>query len=102
MDEGGYEMTQTEKMPQTDLNYTKSKNHELGSNTSKDLIDNCDIDRVSDEMIWIEKMLSTDPNYIENKSQSDIYDKSNYNISDRMGSEKLRLDNQKILNSGII
>ncbi len=81
-------------MPSTNPDCTKNKSHgdiygrnyrnisdgvgvqKLLSNDSKGLINNGDIDRVSDEVTWIEEMLSNNPNCIESKSYSDNNNKN--------------------------
>ena len=104
IDKEDNEVSWTEKMPSTNPNCTKSKSHsdicsknhynisdevdiqELLSDNSKGPINNCDIGRIGDEMIWTKKMPSTDPNCTESKSHSDNCD-SNHN-GNRIGSEE--------------
>lgn len=104
-------------MLSTNLNYTQSQSYshiynkknynisdrvngkELGSDDSKSFIDNYDIGRVSSEITWVEKIPLTNPNYIKNKNHDDICDKNHGNISDKIGNEKLRLNDLKVFRS---
>lgn len=65
---------------------------ELRQNDLLDLIDNYDINKVSDQIIQIKKLLLINPDCTGNKSYDEIYDKSNRVMSDIVGSEELRSD----------
>lgn len=67
-------------------------NKKLESNVSKNLMNNCNISKVSDEMTETEGMPPIKLNYTKSKSHSDICDKNNPNISDKIGNEELGLD----------
>lgn len=100
----------TDEILLTNLNYTKnksygtinSKNHlviidrkgvkKLLSENLRYLTDNCDIDGMGDEMIWIKKILQTNFNLTKSKSYTSICDKCSHNISDEMNGKELELD----------
>lgn len=50
---------------------------------------------MGDEMSWMGKMTSIKPNCTKSKSHSNICNKSNCNMSDRVSGKKLGLDNSK-------
>lgn len=59
-------------------------------------INNCgNIGKVKDKITWIEKMLPINLNYTVSKNHCAIYDKSNRNISDKIGDKKLGSDDLK-------
>lgn len=57
------------------------------SDNSKDLINIYNINRVGNEVIWIEKMLSTNPNCIKSKIHNNNCNKNNCD-NDRVGNEE--------------
>lgn len=88
-----------EEMPSIDSNCIKSKTFVIfiAIITAKWVIESVfryfSQNEVSDKITWIEKILWTNSNYIENKSYRNNCNKSNYNISDKMGAKKWKSDN---------
>lgn len=102
-------------MPPTDSDRTRSKGYsdicdksncnlsdklgdeKLRINNSKSLTNDCDINRVGDEISWIEEILLINLDYTKNKSHGDLCNKSNYDISDRISGEEFGSNDSKDL-----